>query len=246
MASRRQDKPKQSKDHRQHIEKGSEQSAAKKDCKGQQQANCETHKPCKPEPRRKIWLFRQSDPVAGFTAWIAIFTAILMLISGIQVWAFVQSERAFVYPWTTLSPTALIADKQAIVTMNVQNSGHSGASIIDVNLTYFFSKDPLPEEPAYIEGAQNAVVGPIAQNMVLKAVVPLHDKFGVQQIFNQTNIDTINDGTYKLYVFGWIKYTDDFSLWGPKTTGFCGVYAPGQTTDNTFFNCGRMAYVYTR
>lgn len=182
------------------------------------------------------WFYR-IDPVAKFTF-------ILCFVGAMQVWAFVESERAFIYPWVTLSQNALSVGKQIVVTLNTHNGGHSGAFLVDANVTY--SLEPLPKEPHYIRGDVNAVSGPLPAGMAVRGETPLHGTDGKPLIPDQTAIDALTNGTIPFYVFGWVKYTDAFSWFGPKISGFCGKYTPGHSPDNAFYNCGQPAYVYAR
>jgi len=38
------------------------------------------------------------EPISLFTALVALFTFVLCAVAGIQTWAFIQSERAFLSP----------------------------------------------------------------------------------------------------------------------------------------------------
>jgi hypothetical protein len=45
-----------------------------------------------PPPTPHRWY---SDPIALFTGFVAVFTLILAIFTGVQVWAYMQSERAY-------------------------------------------------------------------------------------------------------------------------------------------------------
>src|ERR1035437_5746403 len=176
---------------------------------------------------------------ARFAGWVARFTLVLCVVGAFQAWAFITSERAFIYQWTNfVSPSPLVAGKPITLTNNLRNSGRLGAFIIDVNLTYAFLKEPLPIEPHYQEGFANAVSGPIPAGTVFKATIALQ-RNDAALILTQPDIDVINNGTFHFYVFGWVKYKDAFSFFRAKKTGFCGVYVPTKSPDDAFNNCGR-------
>lgn len=206
-----------------------------------------------PDPNKSVK--KRADQInageAGMLRWtkvVGLFTVVLAVVSGLQWWAFITSERAFVYEWVTLPSVGLVANKQLVLTINTFNGSRTPAFISEGNVTYLFLKKdvPLPVEPPYVDGAENAIVGPILGGAPLRGAVPLTDKNKHPLILTQSDLDALNAGAFRLYIFGWIKYADDFSVFGPKTNGFCGVYNPGQPPDNAFNNCGRPAYVYSR
>ena len=108
-----------------------------RDRKGQRQAHQHTHDNSKPA-RGAWWLFFQIDPVAGFTAWVGVFTACLMILSGLQVLAFIQSERAFAALSTIRFKGDFGAQKELSLAIEVRNSGKSTAFVDEINITSMF------------------------------------------------------------------------------------------------------------
>jgi hypothetical protein len=43
---------------------------------------------------------------------------------------------------------------------------------------------------------------------------------------NWAQVDDISRSALRLYIYGFAKYVDDFSIFGEHTVGFCGVYNP--------------------
>jgi hypothetical protein len=185
------------------------------------------------------------NPEARFAGWVARLTLLLFIVGAFQAYAFITSERAFVYQWTNfVSPHPLSAGAPIAVTVNVHNSGRLSAFITDMNLTYLFLTDPLPIDPHYVGGGVNAVSGPVPPGTIFKAIVTLQTHTG--DLVPNQSVDAVNNGTLRFYIFGWVQYTDAFSWLGPKITGYCGVYVPTAQPDSDFNNCGRPNYIYAR
>jgi hypothetical protein len=61
---------------------------------------------------------------------------------------------------------------------------------------------------------------------------------GTPFVPTDSQISAINIGTLKLYVFGYIQYRDEFSLFGYKETGYCYLFNPrGDLTKSSFTEC---------
>jgi hypothetical protein len=208
-----------------------------------QRKNEAAHAGNHPEPPNKPpwWLFKQSDPVAGFTAWLVIFTACLTITAGFQVWAFTQSERAFV---TVLSVDLSIVGKSAgepfVIPLIVKNGGKSVAVVTDFNITLGKS---LAENPEYVSSV----------GLAAKPVMPGTDESLVYRAkpgnwlwtLSKDELTEIEGGRQYFYIFGFIKYEDGFSLLSSRKTGFCFVYNPRPTIPNgRFETCANQKYTY--
>ena len=64
---------------------------------------------------------------------------------------------------------------------------------------------------------------------------------------SKSEMDKIESGEQQLFIFGYIKYRDDYSLWGDKETGFCFRYIPKPIAPNWHYEtCDNGSYTYAR
>src|ERR1041384_245575 len=84
------------------------------------------HKQAKRGFGGRTW--RHPDHIARFTFWVAAFTCCLAVVGFIQAWAFIQSERAAIYPEITrIDPTPVISDRPIAIDITIINSGRAQA-----------------------------------------------------------------------------------------------------------------------
>lgn len=194
---------------------------------------------------RTRWWFVHEDPVARFTGWVAAFTFVLVIVAVIQSWAFIESERAY------LSLTAvqvqglkLLPGRPLGFTLDIYNGGRSEAFINDSNATVSFDIS-LAEIPNYQFG-RSAFKGPVPPATFKRATfVPKKD--GQRLRIEKSMVDKIVAGEMKLWVFGWVEYSDGFTIWKDKRTGFCVFYSPqNDPSFGMFDDCGLPNYIYTR
>ena len=102
--------------------------------------------------------FRSLTSIEKFTFVLAIFTVLLALVSCLQVWAFIQSERAFLFVLTPKFDGGFAPHKPLVLLADIKNSGRSTGFINDFNVTLkvVASNDKLPREPKYKKGAATA------------------------------------------------------------------------------------------
>ena len=105
----------------------------------------------------------------------------------------------------------------------------------------FFSYD-LPEKPSFAEGAFK-IVG------IIPAQGSRYWDFGpADKPLNWAQADEIQRGKAKLYIFGYVSYTDNFWFLGSHTVGFCGAYNPNAVPIGVrtppLNECGNSNYVY--
>jgi hypothetical protein len=189
------------------------------------------------EPRKgfgkRSW--RHPDHVARFTFWVATFTFLLAGIGLIQVWAFIQSERAFLSIDDILFTPSGPTDRRAIFTIRVKNSGRSTANVkhnvYRVNLE-------LPSTPDYYVTMREVTLAPVVGNGTARYdaridVTPDHAAEFVAAL----------DGNSLFYFYGLIEYEDEFSLIGFKKLGWCFRY---DTESRNFRSCNNAIYTYSR
>jgi hypothetical protein len=175
-----------------------------------------------------------------WTSVVGVFTVVLAVVGGIQAWAFIQSERAFLnLDDLQISGGLPEYSKPLRVFLTIKNSGHSAAFVKNVALNMGFQQ--LPERPEYKPMALFAI-GPIPGNSIRKSTAD----FGVHNEITRAHIEAIKAGTFKMFIFGFFDYTDDFSIFGQRTVGFCYTYDPLPTAGGSYDNCTEPNYTYTR
>jgi hypothetical protein len=186
-----------------------------------------------------IWLYHLQP--------IEKFTALLCVVGGIQTWAFVQSERAFVsIAGVEISGGALQANIPLSFLINVKNSGRDTAFIGD-------SRNVVRTQPdEHLGGGLRAflqktiVVGPVMggeSGIIISRPV---NSDGNPIILGQESIDQLNSSKHYLWLIGYISYRDDFSRFGTRTIGYCFKYnpAPPDKRLSFFERCGSEEYEY--
>lgn len=180
---------------------------------------------------------------------ITLFTLLLVVIGVIQYSAFVASERASVVPIEVHFAKELIAGLYPLpIVVEMQNGGKSTATT-DV-LAMAITHGPLPPEPQYNE-INHYTVTPILPNGTHKKVFSF--EIGNTGWSEETRMG-VKAGARKLYLYGFIRYQDEFShspwpffSFGTRETGFCFVYMPiGGVHDSVFETCPEPAYTYTK
>lgn len=164
-----------------------------------------------PHPIR--W-FRSLARADKFTLWLALFTALLTFITAVQVWAFIQSERAFLTVAAPQFTGGFAANKELTLIIDVKNSGRSTGFIDKFNTTLkFYPRDkPLPDVPEY-EKEQAEIPGPVLPGSDSPLIyLPAGDNQHPRMTLSEAEVDIIKKGMDKMYVFGFAYYRDDFSL----------------------------------
>jgi hypothetical protein len=94
------------------------------------------------------------------------------------------------------------------------------------NLQVFIGPE-LPDNPSYSVEAY-LERGPVPAGGKRYFVIDqLQNRFGFPNTLTGFQVEDIEGGSLKFFVFGYIKYTDDFSIFGSRAVGYCGVYNPG-------------------
>lgn len=210
------------------------------------------HKACGYIGRPLRWLwdtfwFKKLAAEARFAGWVARLTLVLCVIGAIQAWAFIISERAFVFLTPdTLSPSPLQSGKQIVIGISVHNTGKSEGLLLGSNTTFIMLETPLPETPAYTYNPNRfeAIPGQVGAGIAFDGTIAPKAPNGSPGTLSTDQITAINSGQIRLYVFGWVEYKDAYSVFGSRKTGFCAVYSPTNPADHAFNNCGRSKYTY--
>jgi hypothetical protein len=191
---------------------------------------------------RKTW--RHPDKIIRFAWWLAAFTFSLAAVTLLQSLAFIQSERAALYVNVeNVTPLPFIADKPFAIELAYLNIGRAQAFMLEGKANAQVHKS-LPEMPVFE-----------ATSSIMRGAVPAQGRryfwtASMDRLLNWAEVAEIERGTLKLYIFGYAKYVDDFSIFGPRTVGFCGVYNPAGHSSIpgriAIEECDNPNYVYNK
>jgi hypothetical protein len=168
---------------------------------------------------------RWCDPVTWFTAILALFTVI-------QVFAFIESERAFVFPSETSFAKSSNFDVSPLpMFLYLKNSGKITATIDE--LIAKITHGPLLQEPDYTGIGNRYAFPPVVANGNIRRILRFESGWSkeiTEQVFS---------GAKTFYLYGRIKYHDHFSFLGPKESRFCFVW---YASVSAFETCSEPAY----
>jgi hypothetical protein len=194
-----------------------------------------------PDPGPDRSMVRWTKAVAWFTGVLALFTFLLALVAALQLWAFVQSERAF------LSVVGLsiggtdgglpkASEPHTRVVLQMRNGGRNTAFIDRFRFDAAYgAMGPLPQEPQYLDEPQFGVPRPIPGD----TTVPVND--GVAKTFTPDEIDGFRTSKGRFSLYGYVKYNDAYWLFGARTTGYCFTYSSREAQWTT---CPEPNYTY--
>ena len=144
------------------------------------------------------------------------------------MWAFVQSERAYLTFTNFNFLGGLVANQPLALLFNAKNSGKSAAEIRNISvtpslgLTYPLKYDKL------LEIATNPILAGTTEQQIYEG----KNLDGTPFLISGFTVGEINAGRVKLYVYGFAEYEDDFSIVGPRKTYFCVRYLPERSMPN--------------
>ena len=177
-----------------------------------------------------VWFYRL-EPIEKFTA-------VLCVVGALQLWAFVQSERAFVVPTEThFAKWPLVPGHKPLeLIVEFKNIGRSTATFAELTVAI---SDGLPEKPKFSEGYK-VTIAPLAAG----GGQTVHSYFG--DGIGPQFISDLEIGKKKIYFWGRALYWDEFSLglFGPKETIFCYAFYPERDSPRMFDTCHEPQYTY--
>jgi hypothetical protein len=210
-----------------------------------------------------FWDKTADDPVAYFTFWLVVFTAVLSLVSTGQIFfltrtdkstrvaaqaardaadASVGMERPFVYlEKLALDMSEFYDVDDTICRPHVyflfKNYGRSPAFLVGVHLSLYIGA-ALPDSPTYGEGSDNTTVVEAGTTY----------EFTWKKLDFDPPLDKIWDvvaGKARLWIYGVLVY-EDFA--GKEhRTGFCGSWVPRDVevlNSASFARPSRSPYIY--
>jgi hypothetical protein len=197
---------------------------------------------------RGLWFHGLRDE-ARFAGWVARPTLILCIVGVFQVWAFIQSERAFVaVSAADFAASKIWGVKFLPMSVTLNNGGKSTAEIEDIAAAIAHELRPIPW---YGEAAKFAFP-PITPGGTNTRVLRFDN--GGETGWPENIPDEIRTGKRRFYIYALVKYRDDFSwsIFAPKETGFCFAYIPesGLSPQGgslpSFQTCPEKAYTYAK
>jgi len=122
--------------------------------------------------------------------------------------------------------------------LDVRNSGKSTATTEELSVAITHGIAPTPQ----YSGGTKVAFAPIVPGSIARRTVGFEIGWG-----NET-IEKITSGALKFYIFGLIKYRDDFSFdfMRRKETGFCFMYVVSKSSSHSIFQtCPERAYTFS-
>jgi hypothetical protein len=195
------------------------------------------------------------DPIALFTAMVAAFTLALVAVTGMSVWAYMQSERAELFVRDVRFAYGEPRDQARAfdLVMVIKNVGKHIATVTDINMSpiVHVQHKELAETPSYPPQSLVKTAPPIPPdgevtvNGILGGFKPLPD---APPITDSERAAGILSGNYPMDVIGFVKYNTGFSAFGPSTVGYCFHYVPPSTRlpgEPQFRICDNPNYTYS-
>jgi hypothetical protein len=191
--------------------------------------------------------FRGLSETSRFSFFVVIFAAVTSFATWVQVWAFIQSERAFLVVSNLQFRTAELTYGEPLeLLIEITNPGKSVASFREVNISSLAASAGCKElretkAPKYIKMAEPICLPSIAPGD--KVVLRAKDT----NTYTPEDVNNFKSGKISFCVFGFIKYYDGYNLFNPSQIGYCFKYVPpSERYLNIFEGCGIQQYVYAR
>ncbi|MDQ6869933.1 MAG: hypothetical protein M3178_16830 [Pseudomonadota bacterium] len=161
--------------------------------------------------------------------WIGFAGAVLLILAGaLQLQQFIwkaptsqlNGDRPYISVASMGFPDLLIKPGPIIIHWDIENSGRTAATLVDSNMTLFFETDnsPLPEKPQYSPSQHRLTGIEIGPGKVFTAT------FQAARPLTESDVEHINKGTTRLYVFGFVRFSDKSGVTGCR--GFIVFYNP--------------------
>ena len=160
------------------------------------------------------------------------FTGVLCIVGALQLLAFIQSERAFV----SISGANILNvgnESPLFIALDLKNSGRSVAI---GDLQFYSRAKSLPPIPEYRD--------PLIINYTPVVAGGSSTASISAPVMDAASIADIRSGKLPFFIYGIIKFSDDYSFFGPRQVGFClRYYAIGASL---FSTCSESAYTYAK
>jgi hypothetical protein len=194
-----------------------------------------------------------------FTAMVAAFTLMLVVVTYLNVWAYSQSERAqlFVHDLQFAHGEPTLDDGGLDLVVVIKNVGKHIATVTDLNVTpliHLHSK-PLADTPHYHPQPLVRTAPPIPPDEQVTvnartAGFNATDETDPAAVLSESErVGGILSGQLPFDVYGAISYYNGFSVFGPSVVGYCFHYIPQKMrlpADGPFRICENPNYTYSR
>jgi hypothetical protein len=181
---------------------------------------------------------------------VAVFTGLLTCVTAIQVWAFIQSERAsLAFDGVSFEGGELKPQKPVFLSLRFRNGGKSTAFVKGgiVNNRFVSKGRKLILPPEYVYDGPQMSLTPILPGGIWSVQSSVRSTQSEDTlVLDEASILAIKSGVFRFHVFGHVDFVDDFTVFGPKTLGFCAVYNPSGDAASQFQQCEENAYTYAR
>ena len=170
---------------------------------------------------------------------VEVLTAVLAFAALVQLWGYINGERAFVYAENVTLLRGLINVDPLPMRLEIRNAGKSVATIKEVVAA--ITQGPLAEVPRYAEAPKFAFPPAVSGGVVKR---PL--SFDLNGGYKEAKVSLLRSGKERFYLYGVIRYGDGYnfpSIFGYKETGFCFLYVYDGGEDG-FETCQEPAYTY--
>lgn len=201
-------------------------------------------------PLRIIRWHNGLDNIDRFTFWIAILTFFLVVMTGVQVLSYIESERAFL----SIEEIGFIHGEPSVepdgitIKMGIKNFGKHVAVITQMNAepSFYIGKKGLDASPDYDD--RNIIkwvtspIPPQIQRTVIFGPATENTPVPKEEIISGTK-----NGKIPFHVFGFIDYDTGYRLSSGRV-GFCFTYIPEsqrRVARQSFKACDNPNYTYT-
>jgi hypothetical protein len=213
------------------------------------------------ETDKSIWEKARTDPVAFFTLWLVIFTAVLSGVSVIQLKLLVRGETVAeksanaANKSAEIAERALIAGQRAFVSVSFEPSGNQDLETGKITFWNFtpiwYNAGDTPTRNMQNHISSKTFDGPLSSEWdfpdLLAATAPPEDRLPTPigaapkgavrgQTVGGISIDHMREiiaETKQLYMWGWASYNDVFPRTPMHVTRFAvQILVGGDPTDN--------------
>ncbi len=171
--------------------------------------------------RLKSFLVRVFEPVALFTAVIAVVTTAYAIVSYCQLRLFRESNEHAYRAWLTVkkvsSAQPIVVGSQAELWVEIENTGRSPAQSVRVTATTALQ----PRDwiiPGRLPDAEEQGVGVIGPSQAHST------DFIKKRPLNPAEVNGVDSGVLRIFWIGTVTYADQFG--GDRLLEFCYFYDP--------------------
>jgi hypothetical protein len=204
-----------------------------------------------PHPIRWVSSVPRTDKFAFI---VAIFTAVLALATWVQVWAYTQSERAYLIAEDLKFVHGVPSTAEGGLTLDltVRNVGRHIATITGGNVSPLIHVQggKLPSIPQYLPNAITVTIPPLPPENIFNFPFIVEKFTPLTGVVESPKLDAvvvgIVSGQMPIQVYGFIDYNTGYNLWGTGRIGFCFnyIHPSSLAPAGQFITCDNPKYTY--